>query len=81
MKNISKILLIIFTVGIYTSCQQDLDVNTDPNTPGQITPDLALASAEASLIAINGGELANLGGFYAQYHTQSPSAGQYDAID
>ena len=81
MKNISKILLIIFTVGIYTSCQQDFDVNTDPNTPGQITPDLALASAEASLIAINGGELANLGGFYAQYHTQSPSAGQYDAID
>gem|GEM_PF-4767222 len=30
---------------------------------------------------MTGGEFANLGGFYAQYHTQSPSAGQYDAID
>ncbi|EIA10303.1 SusD/RagB family nutrient-binding outer membrane lipoprotein [Flavobacterium frigoris] len=81
MKNISKILLIIFSVGALSSCEQDLDVNTNPNSPGAITPDLALASAEASLIAMTGGELANVGGFYAQYHTQAPSAGQYDAID
>ncbi|SDW66488.1 SusD/RagB family nutrient-binding outer membrane lipoprotein [Flavobacterium degerlachei] len=81
MKNISKILLIIFSFGALTSCEQDLDVNTNPNTPDAITPDLALASAEASLIAMTGGELANMGGFYAQYHTQAPSAGQYDAID
>ncbi|MFB0904200.1 MAG: SusD/RagB family nutrient-binding outer membrane lipoprotein [Nonlabens sp.] len=81
MKNISKILLIIFSFGALTSCEQDLDVNTNPNTPDTITPDLALASAEASLIAMTGGELANVGGFYAQYYTQAPSAGQYDAID
>lgn len=81
MKNISKILLLIFTVGIFTSCEQELNINTDPNAPATITPDLALASAELSLIAVTGGDLANLGGFYAQYYTQSPSAGQYDAID
>lgn len=81
MKNISKILTMIFALGVLTSCEQDLDVNTNPNTPGTITPDLALASAEASLIAMTGGELANVGGFYSQYYTQSPSAGQYDVID
>lgn len=81
MKNISKILLIVFSFGALTSCEQDLNVNTNPNSPSEITPDLALASAEASLIAMTGGELANMGGFYAQYHTQAPSAGQYDGID
>lgn len=81
MKNISTILTLIFSIGVFTSCEQDLDVNTDPTTPGSITPALAIASSEASIIAITGGELANLGGFYAQYYTQSPSAGQYDAID
>jgi len=81
MKNISKILTIIFSIGVLTSCDQDLDVNTDPTTPGTITPALAIASSEASIIAITGGELANLGGFYAQYYTQSPSAGQYDLMD
>jgi hypothetical protein len=81
MKNISKILTIIFSIGILTSCDGDLDVNTDPNTPGNITPALALASAEASIISMTGGEFANLGGFYAQYYTQAPSAGQYDLLD
>lgn len=81
MKNISTILTIIFTLGIFTSCDGDLDVNTDPNSPESITPALAIASSELSIIAITGGELANLGGFYAQYYTQAPSAGQYDAID
>ncbi|NRS89652.1 hypothetical protein HNQ02_002583 [Flavobacterium sp. 7E] len=81
MKNISKILLTIFSIGLLTSCEKDLDVNTNPNTPRTINSSLALASAEASIVAITGGELANLGGFYAQYHTQAPSAGQYDIID
>jgi hypothetical protein len=81
MKNISTILTLIFSVGVLTSCDGDLDVNTDPNSPGQINTGLAIASSEASIIAMTGGELANLGGFYAQYHTQSPSAGQYDVID
>lgn len=81
MKNISKILTIIFSIGVFTSCDGDLDVNTDPNTPGSITPALAIASSEASIIAMTGGEFANLGGFYAQYYTQAPSAGQYDLLD
>lgn len=80
MKNIFKIFLLSFAV-VFTSCEDDLDINTDPNSPTQITKGLALASAEASLVTVLGGELTNLGGFWAQYHTQSPSASQYEVFD
>lgn len=80
MKNIFKIIL-LFSVGILVSCEQELDINTDPNAPQEINSGLALASAQASLMTIMGGELTNYGGFYAQYHTQAPSASQYENID
>ncbi|RYJ45524.1 SusD/RagB family nutrient-binding outer membrane lipoprotein [Flavobacterium beibuense] len=80
MKNIFKIFLLSFAV-VFTSCDDELDINTDPNSPAQITKGLALASSEASLVTILGGELTNLGGFWAQYHTQSPSASQYEVFD
>lgn len=80
MKNIFKIV-VLFSVGIFISCEKELDINTDPDAPQQINAGLALASAEASLMTIMGGELTNYGGFYAQYHTQSPSASQYENID
>lgn len=80
MKNIFKILL-LFSLTIFTSCEQELNINTDPNSPSDINAGLALASAQASLITVVGGDLNNLGGFYAQYHTQAPSASQYEIID
>lgn len=80
MKNINKIL-IVFVLSLFVSCDEKLDINTDPNYPGEINSGLALTSAEATLAAVVGGELTNLGGFYAQYHTQAPSASQYENID
>lgn len=80
MKKIFKLLL-IFSAGLFVSCETELDINTDPNSPTAINPGLALASAQASLITTTGGDLGNLGGFYAQYHTQAPSASQYEIID
>jgi len=81
MKNINKILM-LFMVGIFAaSCDENLDINTDPNFPGEINAGLALTSAEGTLASVVGGEFMNLGGFYAQYHTQSPSASQYETID
>jgi len=80
MKNLSKILLFLI-VGVVASCDQDLDINTDPNFPGQINRGLSLTAAESSLVTVVGGELTNLGGFYAQYHTQAPSASQFENID
>ena len=80
MKNIFKLLL-FFSAGLLVSCETELDLNTDPNAPEQINSGLALASAQSSLITVTGGDLSNLGGFYAEYHTQAPSASQYETID
>lgn len=80
MKSISKIIILL-VAGLIYSCESVLDINTDPNSPTKITPGLALSAAQASLITIIGGDFSNLGGFYAQYHTQSPSASQYEVID
>jgi len=80
MKKVFK-LLFLFTAAAFVSCDEDLDINTNPNTPPQITKGLALASAEASIVTTLGGDFMNLGGFYAQYHTQAPSASQYENID
>jgi len=80
MKSINKIFLVLLA-GLLFSCENQLDINTDPNSPTNITPGLALSAAQASLITVTGGDFSNLGGFYAQYHTQSPSASQYEVID
>ncbi|MFY7731608.1 MAG: SusD/RagB family nutrient-binding outer membrane lipoprotein, partial [Flavobacterium sp.] len=66
MKNINKIL-IVFVLSLFVSCDEKLDINTDPNYPEEINAGLALTSAESTLAAVVGGELTNLGGFYAQY--------------
>jgi hypothetical protein len=80
MKKILKIFLVL-TATMAVSCDEDLDINTDPNFPGEITPGLALSAAEGSIASVIGNDLMNVGGFYAQYHTQAPTAGQYESID
>ncbi|WP_116787119.1 SusD/RagB family nutrient-binding outer membrane lipoprotein [Flavobacterium psychrotrophum] len=80
MKNIHK-LVIVMLVGLFVSCDKDLDINTDPNYPGEINAGLALTSAQANIATVVGGELTSLGGFLAQYHTQAPSASQFENID
>lgn len=62
-------------------CEEDLDINTNPNTPPQINKGLALSAAQGSIATVMGGEFFNLGGMFAQYYTQAPGAGQYDEID
>ncbi|MFP9115301.1 SusD/RagB family nutrient-binding outer membrane lipoprotein [Flavobacterium sp. RHBU_3] len=80
MKNLNKIFIVLL-LGIFVSCDEKLDINTDPNYPGEINAGLALTSAEATLVSVTGAELTNYGGFLAQYHTQAPSASQYENID
>ena len=63
------------------ACEEELDINTDPNTPAQISKGLALSAAQGSIATVIGGDLFNLGGMFAQYYTQSPGAGQYTQID
>ena len=80
MKKIFRSVLFL-SVLAFVSCADELDINDNPNTPGEITPALALSSAEASLATVIGGELTNLGGMYSQYQTQSPSASQFELMD
>lgn len=78
LKYISLITLLIFSV---SSCKDYLDVNTDPNNPVDASIDLILPVGMASVGIQVGGSYQNLGGFWAQYYTQSPDAGQYENID
>lgn len=81
MKNLNKIFIVLLVALFATSCDDKLDINTSPNNPGSINAGLALTSAEAAIATVVGGEFTNLGGFYTQYHTQAPSASQYENID
>jgi len=58
-----------------------LNINDNPNTPVNVDKKFVLTAAQGSLATAMGGQLANLGGFLAQYHTQPPSASQYTNID
>lgn len=64
-----------------TSCEKYLDVNDDANKTEEASIEVVLPSTQASLAIHVGGELFNLGGFWSQYHTQSPDAGQYEEMD
>ncbi|MCB2196778.1 MAG: SusD/RagB family nutrient-binding outer membrane lipoprotein [Bacteroidetes bacterium] len=63
-----------------TSCEDWLDVNTDPNNASEATVDLVLPAAQASITTVVSGDLFNLGGFLAQYWDQNPTANQYNTI-
>lgn len=74
-----KIFGIFTLVTLLTSC--NLDINSDPLSPTDVDKSFVLTAAQGSLATALGGQLTNLGGFLAQYHTQAPSASQYLDID
>lgn len=77
-----KLILYLFLISfISMSCEDWLDVNTDPNTPSEVSNELILPAAEASIATRLGGNMFNFGGFFAQYWTQAPEANQYNKID
>ncbi len=75
----------IFIIGMLTlcvsSCSDFLDINHDPNVPTDAPVELILPAATLSTGGQVGGQLATLGGFWAQHWTQSNSANQYKNID
>ncbi|GAA4332014.1 SusD/RagB family nutrient-binding outer membrane lipoprotein [Flaviaesturariibacter amylovorans] len=66
-----------------SSCKKALDINQDPNNPaiGQGTPTIVFPAAVMSTAGRVGGDMAILGGIWAQYWTQSATANQYKYID
>ena len=79
MKKILILLTIISIISV--SCENWLDVNDNPNVPTEVTVDLVLPAAQASIAVQVGGMLFNTGGFYAQYWSQAPEANQYNGLD
>lgn len=61
-----------------TGC--NLDVNTDPDAPSDVTPDMILPAAENVIAWTVGNAMYNYAGFFAQYYEQMPEAQQYDAL-
>jgi hypothetical protein len=70
-------------VVLMPACKKNLDINTDPDNPGigQATPELVFPAGVASAAGRIGGDLAILGGIWAQYYTQNTTSNQYKNID
>lgn len=73
--------VVIAALLLFSGCKDYLDINDDPNNPTDATLDLILPVGISSVGIQVGGSYHNLGGFWSQYYTQSPDAGQYEAID
>lgn len=82
MKKIINVGLVIALLLYATSCGQDfLDVNTDPNNPGDATVELVFPAAVTSTASVVGGDYAILGGIWSQYWTQNNGSNQYKTLD
>ncbi len=63
------------------SCEDQLNINTDPNNAADVDVNLLLPSAEAGIAFVVGNSLQIYGGIWGQYWTQSPSASQYRNLE
>ncbi|WP_010422448.1 SusD/RagB family nutrient-binding outer membrane lipoprotein [Anaerophaga thermohalophila] len=81
MKKILIYFIMIPVLLLSSSCEEWMDVNTDPNTPEDVPVELILPAAEASIATRVGGNMFNFAGFFTQYWTQAPEANQYNKID
>lgn len=68
---------------IITSCEDQMDINRDPDSlPAEgVEPATQLPIAIAGIAGGQGAELAIIGGMWSQFWTQSNSANQYRTID
>src|SRR5215216_1449603 len=75
--------LIVGALLAMSSCKKVLDINKDPDNPGvdEATPALVFPAGVASSAGRIGGDLAILGGIWAQYYTQNTTSNQYKNID
>lgn len=73
-----KILYLIASICLLSSCDSYLDVNEDPNYPTEVPNSLLIPSAENFLSARLGENIFNFTGFFAQYWDQAVEANQYN---
>lgn len=73
------IICALLAIGL-AGCSDYLDVNTDPNYPSAVENNLLIPSAQGYLAAVVGGNIHNIGAFFAQYTEQMPEANQYNEL-
>lgn len=66
---------------VMTSCEDVLDINTDPNNPPTSTPQLTLPAAQVGLATTLESQYNILGSILAHYWTQGPTASQYSGFE
>ncbi|MBB4807413.1 hypothetical protein HNP38_002719 [Chryseobacterium defluvii] len=83
MKKTKKILLSSLVLLSIWSCNDQLDINRDPDllAPEQIPLNSEFTGATTGVATISGSSYALIGGFWAQYFTQSATANQYKDLD
>ncbi|HEY0770455.1 MAG TPA: SusD/RagB family nutrient-binding outer membrane lipoprotein, partial [Sphingobacteriaceae bacterium] len=71
--------MFLIAMVLVTSCEKTLDINESPNNPGieNATPEVLFPTAVISTAAGTGGQLAAVGGIWAQFYTQSATASQF----
>ena len=74
---------IVSAVVAGAGCRKTFDINHDPNNPSLEvgTPKIVFPVAVMGVAAVEGGDLALLGGILGEYVTQASAASQYKAID
>jgi hypothetical protein len=83
MKSVYKIIfgLSALSILVFTGCKKFRDVNTNPNSPEQVTINLLLPAAQGAIAQQLGGKFQIAGGIWSQYWTQDPSASQYRVFE
>lgn len=77
-----KILLLTSVALAVLSGCGSLDINEDPNHPGDsnVSADIVMPSAQTYIAGTYGDLFYNLGGFFVQYFDQNPTANQYNNL-
>ena len=80
-KKIITVFIITIVAGI--GCKKTLDINHDPNNPSLEvgTPKIVFPVSVMGVAAVEGGDLALVGGILGEYVTQAAAASQYKNID
>ncbi|MBN2484529.1 MAG: SusD/RagB family nutrient-binding outer membrane lipoprotein [Bacteroidales bacterium] len=77
-----KNLFLLLAINILLAgCSDWLDINKNPNVPGQVSYDDVLPSGISAVAYVMGGRYQVLGALWSQHWTQSPGASQYQGLD
>lgn len=78
-----KIIILLIGFMLVTSCDNQLDINKDPDSiaPEDLALNVELPGAITGVAGSQGAGYALIGGFWSQFWTQSNAANQYRVID